>query len=96
MEKFKASQAALEIKNDDHVGHRKVEIIGKKIDGFYNESFLSFYLVKLHSLFRLTIKARRVEKFKASQAALEIKNKDYARHGKVEIIGKKLMCFELV
>jgi hypothetical protein len=37
-----------------------------------------------------------VEKFKASQAALEIKNEDHAGHGKVEIIGKKLMCFGLV
>ena len=32
--------------------------------------------------------ARRVEKFKASQAALEIRNEDHAGHGKVEIIGK--------
>ena len=30
---------------------------------------------------------RRVEKFKASQAALEIKNEDHAGHGDVEIIG---------
>ena len=32
--------------------------------------------------------ARRVEKYKASQAALEIKNEDHAGHGKVEIIGQ--------
>ena len=31
--------------------------------------------------------ARRVEKYKASQAALEIKNEDHAGHGNVEIIG---------
>jgi hypothetical protein len=37
--------------------------------------------------------ARRVEKFKASQAALEIKNEDHAGHGKVEIIGKTFKCF---
>jgi hypothetical protein len=34
VEKFKASQAALEIKNEDHAGHRKVEIIGKKVGVF--------------------------------------------------------------
>jgi len=33
--------------------------------------------------------ARRVEKYKASQAALEIKNEDHAGHGKVEIIGER-------
>jgi hypothetical protein len=46
VEKFKAFQAALEIKNEDHAGHGKVEIIGKRSAAFYTESFLSFYLVK--------------------------------------------------
>jgi hypothetical protein len=35
--------------------------------------------------------ARRVEKFKASQAALEIKNEDHAGHGNVEIIGRAFL-----
>ncbi len=41
----------------------------------------------------LLVEPKRMEKFKASQAALEIKNEDHTGHGKVKIIGKKLKCF---